>query len=134
MYAHILDFVVTLIFLAVPIISPNGYEALYSYTPLAIAYLLLVALAGIRQALNERNMGMLTSAILSIIFMLFMGYEAFTNPYFGVISANGQPYWPGIAYIVSLVGLGVISFVIAYFYRLRRGIDLTLTYREIPPE
>jgi len=134
MYAHILDFVVTLIFLAVPIISPNGYEALYSYTPLAIAYLLLVALAGIRQALNERNMGMLTSAILSIIFMLFMGYEAFTNPYFGVISANGRPYWPGIAYIVSLVGLGVISFVIAYFYRLRRGIDLTLTYREIPPE
>jgi len=103
------------VFLAVPIISPNGYEALYSYTPLAIAYLVLVSIAGIRQALSEGNMGMLISALLSIVFLGFMGYEAFTNPYFGVISDNGAPYWPGIAYIVSLIGLGVITFVSSYY-------------------
>ncbi|ACP36853.1 amino acid permease-associated region [Sulfolobus islandicus L.S.2.15] len=133
-YAHLLDFAVTLVFLAVPIISPNGYEALYSYTPLAIAYLVLVSIAGIRQALSEGNMGMLISALLSIVFLGFMGYEAFTNPYFGVISDNGAPYWPGIAYIVSLIGLGVITFVSSYYYRKKSGIDLRLVYKEIPPD
>ncbi|WP_338604098.1 amino acid permease [Sulfolobus tengchongensis] len=133
-YAHVLDLLVTLVFLAVPIISPNGYEALYSYTPLAIAYLILVSLAGIIQSLKERNNGMLVASVLSIMFLLFMGYEAFTNPYFGVVTQNGTPYWPGIAYIGSLIGLGAIIFVSSYFYRLRQGINLILTYKEIPPE
>ncbi|MEM4042633.1 MAG: amino acid permease [Saccharolobus sp.] len=133
-YAHLLDFLITLVFLAVPIISPTGYEALYSYTPLAIAYLMLVCIAGIRQGLSERSKGIIVSSILSIVFLAFLGYEAFTNPYFGVISSNGQPYLPGIMYIVSLIGSGAIIFIVSYFYRLRRGIDLTLTYKEIPPE
>jgi amino acid transporter len=133
-YAHLLDFLITLVFLAVPIISPTGYEALYSYTPLAIAYLMLVCVAGIRQGLSERSKGIIVSSILSIVFLAFLGYEAFTNPYFGVISSNGQPYLPGIMYIVSLIGSGAIIFIVSYFYRLRRGIDLMLIYKEIPPE
>ncbi|QGA53321.1 amino acid permease [Sulfolobus sp. E5-1-F] len=133
-YAHLLDFAVTLVFLAFPIISPNGYEALYSYTPLAIAYLILVSIAGVRQALSERNLGMIISAVLSIAFLGFMGYEAFTNPYFGVITDNGAPYWPGIAYIVSLIGLGAIIYISSYLYRKSKGIDLRLVYKEIPPD
>ncbi|AOL16912.1 amino acid permease [Sulfolobus sp. A20] len=134
-YAHLLDFAVTLVFLAVPIISPNGYEALYSYTPLAIAYLILVSIAGVLQSLKEKNAGMLISSILSILFMGFMGYYAFTNPYFGVITSEGQPYLPGIAYILSLIGLGAVIFLSSYVYRMKKnGIDIRLVYKEIPPE
>ncbi len=133
-YAHLLDFVVTLIFLAVPIISAEGVEALYSYTPLAIAYLFLVSLAGVKFSLEgKKRVGMLISSIISAVFMLFMGYEAFTNPYFGVIS-NGQPFWPGIAYILSLISLGIIIYVASKLYNLRKGINIDLNYKEIPPE
>ncbi|EWG07668.1 MAG: amino acid transporter [Candidatus Aramenus sulfurataquae] len=133
-YAHLLDFVVTLVFLLFPIILPTGYEALYSYTPLAVAYLFLISLAGIRFAREKRSMAILVTSVLSAAFMAFMGYESFTNPYFGVITSNGQPYVPGIAYVVSLIGLGVVIYVASKVYNLRRGINIDLNYKEIPPE
>lgn len=46
--AHILDLVLTLIFLAIPLISVNGAESLYAYTPLAAIYLFLVGLTGMK--------------------------------------------------------------------------------------
>lgn len=132
-YAHVLDLIVTLIFMTVPIISPLGTEALYSYTPLAIAYLLLVSIAGARFALQSKRKGMLVTAIISSILMIFMGYEAFTNPYFGVVE-NGAPFWPGIAYIVSLIGLGLAIYGVSKWYNLKKGINIDLNYKEIPPE
>lgn len=133
-YAHLLDFAATLVFLAFPILLPTGYQALYSYTPLAIAYLLLVGIAGIRYAREIRNIPMLITAGISILFMIFMGYYAFTNPYFGVITDTGTPYIPGIAYIVGLIGLGAAIYVISKYVNLNRGIDIDLNYKEIPPE
>ncbi len=133
-YAHLLDFAVTLVFLLFPILLPTGYEALYSYTPLAVAYLFLVSLAGIKFAREKRSVAMLITSVLSAAFMAFMGYESFTNPYFGVITSNGQPYIPGIAYVVSLIGLGAVIYVASKVYNLRRGIDIDLNYRGIPPE
>ncbi|BDC18546.1 amino acid permease [Acidianus sp. HS-5] len=132
-YAHLLDFIVTLVFLAVPIISPEGVQALYSYTPLAIAYLFLVSFAGVKFSLEKKNTGMLASSVISALFMIFMGYEAFTNPYFGVIS-NGAPFWPGIAYVLSLISLGIIIYVSAKVYNEKKGINIDLNYKEIPPE
>jgi amino acid transporter len=136
MYAHLLDLAATAFFLLFPIISPNGYEALYSYTPLAIIYLVLVSIAGIRAAKKEGNKGMLITAILSLIPLALLGYEAFTNPYFGVIESLTplQPYYPGLAYVLGLIGLGALIYGIAKYINLRRGIDISLIYTEIPPE
>lgn len=132
--AHYLDLLVTLVFLAIPIISPEGVQALYSYTPLAIAYLILVSIAGLKYGLRSDKKRLVITSIISILFMLFMGYEAFTNPYFGVIETNGQPFWPGIAYIISLIGLGAIIYSISRYINLKKGIDISLIYKEIPPE
>ena len=136
MYAHLLDLAATAFFLAFPIISPNGYEALYSYTPLAIIYLTLVSVAGIRTARAEGNRAMLATSILSLIPLAILGYGAFTNPYFGVLASvtPPEPYWPGIAYIAGLIGLGALTYLAARVIRLRQGIDIRLVYAEIPPE
>ena len=136
MYAHLLDLAATAFFLAFPIISPYGYEALYSYTPLAIVYLVLVSIAGVKAARAEGNRGMLIAAALSLAPLALLGYEAFTNPYFGVVSSISplQPYYPGLAYVLGLIGLGTVVYATARYINLKRGIDITLVYREIPPE
>ncbi|WP_292000335.1 APC family permease [Caldivirga sp.] len=136
MYAHLLDLAATAVFLAFPIISPNGYEALYSYTPLAIIYLVLVSIAGVKAAREEGNRGMLVASVLSLIPLILLGYEAFTNPYFGVIESLKplQPYYPGLAYVLGLIGLGAVIYAASKYINLRRGIDITLVYKEIPPE
>jgi len=136
MYAHLLDLAATAFFLAFPIISPYGYEALYSYTPLAIVYLVLVSIAGIKAARAEGSNGMLIAAALSFIPLGLLGYEAFTNPYFGVIESLSpfQLYYPGLAYVLGLIGLGAVIYAVAKYINLKRGIDIAMIYREIPPE
>lgn len=64
-YAHLLDLLVTLVFLSFPILLPTGYEALYSYTPLAIVYLVLVSLAGLRLSLIKGIRGLTLACALS---------------------------------------------------------------------
>jgi hypothetical protein len=36
--------------------------------------------------------------------------------------------------MIGVVVLGIIWYVVAYFLNRNQGIDLGLTYREIPPE
>ncbi len=132
-FAHMLDLVVTLIFLAFPMISPEGVQALYSYTPLAVAYLFLVGLAGIKMGMRSNRRIMVILGVLSSLLMLFMGYEAFTNPYFGVVN-NGELFLPGVAYLLSLVGTGAFVYVASKIVNSRRGINIDLNFKEIPPE
>ncbi len=132
-HAHLLDLLVTLIFLSFPIISPDGVQALYSYTPLAIAYLFLVGIAGVRLGIKNGDKLIGTLGGLSSALMVFMGYEAFTNPYFGVVN-DGKPFIPGIIYIVSLVGMGAVVYSLSKIIRERKGINIDLSFKEIPPE
>jgi Amino acid transporters len=132
-FAHLLDLVVTLVFLAVPLISPQGTQALYSYTPLAVVYLIAVSLAGVWWGTRLRSRRLQVLGIASLPLLLGLGYEAFTNPYFGVISSAGVNAG-GVIYLGSLFGLGILTYVVARIVNNRRGIDLSVTYREIPPE
>jgi len=79
---------------------------------------------------------MLIAAALSFIPLGLLGYEAFTNPYFGVIESLSpfQLYYPGLAYVLGLIGLGAVIYAVAKYINLKRGIDIAMIYREIPPE
>ncbi|WP_188848379.1 amino acid permease [Sulfodiicoccus acidiphilus] len=132
-FAHFLDLVVTLVFLAVPIISPVGTQALYSYTPLAVVYLIAVSITGVVWGLKTRRSFLTYAGVASIPLLLGLGYESFTNPYFGVVSASGLNVG-GVIYLACLFGLGGIVYMAARVVNGRRGIDLSVTYREIPPE
>ncbi|MEM0065150.1 MAG: amino acid permease [Metallosphaera sp.] len=131
--AHVLDLVLTLIFLTIPLISVNGAESLYAYTPLAAIYLFLVGLTGVKVGREERNTGLLITSVLSSAFMAFLAYESVTNPFFGVISSGGiNPI--GTGYLISLVGSGVIIYFVASWLRRREGIRLNDVFQEIPPD
>ena len=135
-YAHILDLITTLIFLAIPLISISGASALYSYTPLAVAYLFLVSLAGVKVGLQDKDKKIFTVSLLSAALMLATEVEILipSNNYpFSVIGTSGLNII-ATAYIFSLVGLGVITYALAKYFRKKEGIDISLVYKEIPPE
>ena len=135
-YAHILDLITTLIFLAIPLISISGAEALYSYTPLALAYLFLVSLAGMKVGLQDRDKKIFAVSLISAILMLATEIEILipSNNYpFSVIGTSGLNVI-ATAYIFSLVGLGVITYALAKYFRKKEGIDISLVFKEIPPE
>lgn len=100
---------------------------------MAIAYLFLIGITGVRVGIRNGSITISILGILSAILMIFMGYQAFINPYFGVVS-DGKPFLPGIAYIVSLIGLGAVIYIISRTMNYRRGINIDLNFKEIPPE
>jgi Amino acid transporters len=135
-YAHLLDLATTLVFLALPIISVSGASALYSYTPLALAYLIFVSLTGVKVGIEERNKQLIIGSALSTAIMSLMEGEIldpYNNYAFSVVGTSGVN-WIATAYIASLVGLGLITYITAKKVRSREGIDIDLVYKEIPPE
>ncbi len=131
--AHILDLILTLAFLAIPLISVNGAESLYAYTPLAAIYLFLVGLTGIKVGKSERKPLLIALGGISSLFMAFLAYESVTNPFFGVVSSTGINVI-GTGYLVALVGGGALIYAIASQLRRREGIELKEVFQEIPPE
>ncbi len=67
-------------------------------------------------------------AAISLIFNLVMAYFYLTNAAYGATSTISWEF------VLVLLVSGLLYYFIAKAYQARRGIDLNLTYREIPPE
>lgn len=132
-YAHLLDLGLTLFFLTFPILLPQGYTALYSYTPLAVVYLVFVSLASALLARRKGERGKMLISLLSLLGLGVLGYEAFTNSYFGVWNGD-SPNWSGVGYILGLIGTGAVVYLVSRAVRSRQGISLEAVYSEVPPE
>ncbi|MGD0177074.1 MAG: APC family permease [Candidatus Bathyarchaeia archaeon] len=65
---------------------------------------------------------------VSFIFYAVMQYFYLTNPLYG---ANIPIVWEGGA--VSVV-LPIVIFAVSYYYRKSQGLDLSLAFKQIPPE
>jgi amino acid transporter len=110
-----------------------------------IAAFILVSIAGIAFPYRLRNVwesagghklfgiptitlagigGVLVLGSLMLMFIL----NSTINSTFGVTSRLS------LSFMIGVVVLGIIWYVVAYFLNRNQGIDLGLTYREIPPE
>lgn len=67
-------------------------------------------------------------AAISIIFNLVMAYFYLTNAAYGATSTISWEF------VLVLLVSGLLYYFIAKMYQARKGVDLDLTYREIPPE
>jgi APA family basic amino acid/polyamine antiporter len=67
-------------------------------------------------------------AVLSIVVMIGLAYVVLSYPQLGIIP------WQGLAFMGSLIVLGLLIFFIARAVRSSQGINLDLIYRELPPE
>jgi amino acid transporter len=110
-----------------------------------IAAFILVSIAGIAFPYRLRNvwesagghklLGIPTITLAGIGGVLVLGslmlmfiLNSTINSTFGVTSRLS------LSFMIGVVVLGIIWYVVAYFLNRNQGIDLGLTYREIPPE
>ena len=75
------------------------------------------------------------AAVLSIIVVIALAYVVLFYPELGITNAFGLPGpLSGFIYMAALVVLGLLIYFIARAARKAQGIDLSLIYRELPPE
>lgn len=106
---------------------------LYQYFPAAIAAIVLVKkkLYGV----NDKSIaviGAISAVVLLLSALLLVIYGSINSNFGSMIFAGNLPLNIGI-----IVGLPIVALVMyegIRLYRLKQGIDITITFKEIPPE
>jgi len=71
---------------------------------------------------------MTLSGIVMLIFSAFMVYAAYTAPALGGLNSMS------LIFNVAVLLVALPIYAIAYFYNKSKGVDITLQFREVPPE
>lgn len=133
-YAHILDLALTLIMLLIPVFSINAALALYGATIVAMVYFVFVSIAGIIIGIKGSSKSLTISGILSMIYFAYLTYLAATNPLFGFMESNGTVNPITAAFVAGSFISGAIVYVISKSIHMKKGIDISTIFKEIPPE
>ncbi len=132
-YAHTLDLVLTLVLLLVPVFSLNAALALYGASIVGMLYFLAVGIAAIAYGLKNNNSMITTAGFLMTGYFLYLTYEAGTNPLFGFTTSSGVNYITLAFVLISFIS-GVIIWYVSKIINSRKGIDLSIVFKEIPPD
>jgi len=106
---------------------------LYQYFPAAIAAIVLVKkkLYGVNDK-SIAGIGAISAIVLLLSALLLIIYGVINSNFGSMIFAGNLPLNIGIIVGVPLVALAMYEGVRRY--RLKQGIDVTITFKEIPPE
>lgn len=132
-YAHLLDLSILLIFLLIPVFSTSAAVSLYGAVILGALYFLVSSIAGFAYGVKNRIKSLEVAGAISAVYFAFLTYEAAANPVFGFTSTvNGFPlteFFVGLTIAVS-----ALIYIVSWYKHKKEGIDISLSFKEIPPE
>lgn len=139
--AQIIVLVLTLSLVGAVSFLYGTLQALFAGVIAAMIYFVFIGLTAIRHGTrNEqgRNKGLLVicGALMSVVFA-YITYQFLASPQiWGTATVfNGVPgYDYAYAYVASSFVAGLLLYYGCKWYYGKRGIDVTLAYKEIPPE
>jgi glutamate:GABA antiporter len=139
--AHVLDLVVTIGLIGVAAFVYSSFQSLYAAVVAAMIYFVAVGISAIVYAnKNEKgtNKGVLMAmgGLMSLVF-LFIIYQFFSNPtVWGTgATAFGVPgYYLAYGYAAGSFIAGALIYLLSKRYHAAKGVDISLAYKEIPPE
>ena len=139
--AHILDLVVTVALVGIAAYLYGSFQSLYAAVVAAMIYFVAVGIAAVVYANRSekgQSKGVLMAAgvLMSLVF-LFIIYQFLTNPtVWGTgATAFGVPgYYIAYAYVAGSFIAGAVIYLASKSYHRKHGVDITLAYKEIPPE
>jgi len=130
--AHAIDFVIILAIIAGAAYFYGTFVSLYGTIVGPMIYFAFVGVSAAVYALrHERGSAravLALAGVLSALAFLFLVYEFLAYP--GVWGGNPLAY----GYLVGAAVAGVVIYVLSKTYHSKRGIDISLSFKEIPPE
>ncbi|BFH72903.1 APC family permease [Sulfurisphaera javensis] len=134
-FTHLLDLGATAFFLGVIVfLGSQNALALYGATVLGALYFLVVSIAGIMHGVKYKNIILIPLGAISAGYFAYLTYVSATNPDFGFVNSNGMPNPITLAFVIGTLVFSALVFIASYIYNKRKGVDLNMIYKEIPPE
>ncbi len=130
--AHAIDFVIIVAMIAGASFLYGTFVSLYGTIVGPMIYFMFVGISAVVYALRREKGSaralLATAGILSALAFLFLIYEFLAYP--GVWGGNDFAY----GYLATAFVAGVVLYFASKSYYGKRGIDISLIYKEIPPE
>mgnify|MGYP001772552651 CR=1 FL=1 len=135
LFTHLLDLGVTGLLLGVIVfLGSQNASSLYGTIILGSLYFLVVGVAGLLHSIKFNVKSLLLPALVVIGYFGYLTYVSATNPDFGFVESNGLPNPITLAFVIGTIIFSVTVYIASLLYNRRKGIDLSMIYKEIPPE
>ena len=139
--AHLIDLVITIILIGLGTFVYGTLSLLFGNVVAAMIYFLVVGLGAATYALKKERGSAKTilagAGVAMAIVFAFITYLFFASPDIWGTSTvvNGiRGYYLAYLYVAGSFVAGAIIYLASVRYHRARGIDITLAYKEIPPE
>ena len=127
-----ISLLLTLVLVGLAAFFYSGTSALFGAILASMVYFIFVGLAaavwGARKESGPTKAILMAAGVINVFVFGFLSYQFLANP--AVWSLNSLTY--------TFIALSVISGAVIYFasksYHRRRGVDISLAYKELPPE
>ena len=110
----------------------GGADALFGAILASMVYFIFVGLAaavhGVKKEKGGTKAALVLAGVLNIFVFGFLSYEFLTYP--DVWSLKPLTYY----FIIGSVVAGALIYWASHRYNKKRGIDISLAYKELPPE
>jgi amino acid transporter len=135
--------VVSLIYLALIVFGASSFlSLLYTAGMAELLTFMVVAIAGVvfpfrRRAMYEGspiNRTILGVPLLTLVGLGSLALYAFFFVSLATQDALGANASSGIRAVIIIAAIGILAYPISYFVNRRRGVDLGLAFRQLPPE
>jgi amino acid transporter len=130
--AHLFDLVVTVTLVALTAYFFSSISGIFGAIIAGMSYFVFVGLAAATHAIRKES-GMAkavlaTAGILNAVVFAFITYQFLANP--GFTGLNTVTY----IYVVGTFIAGAAIYQASKWYHKKRGMDISLNYKELPPE
>lgn len=131
-FAHILDLVVTLALIGLAAFLYGTISSLYGAVLASMIYFALVgigaAIYAVRKEHGRAKVLLTVSAFLQTLVFVYLSYQFLAYP--RIWGGNALAY----GYIVATFVVGALIYVIAKTKAEQKGLNISLAFKEIPPE
>jgi amino acid transporter len=130
--AFLISLVVTVVLVGIAAFYYSGLSGLFGATIASMIYFAFVGLAaavwGIRKEHGTSKWVLIIAGIANVFVFGFLTYQYITNA--TMWSLNSLTVY----FVVGTFILGAVIYAGSYYYHKARGVDISLAYKEIPPE
>jgi len=130
--AHLVDLVITLALIGITAYFFENVSGIFGAIVASMIYFVFIGLAATKHALQkEKGTTKVVLALAGIgnaIVFGFVSYQYLANP--GFTGLNNVTYF----YVIATFIAGALIYLGSSWYHKKRGINISLNYKELPPE
>jgi amino acid transporter len=134
--AHTVDLVIAVVLIGLATYFSGSFFALFGSIISSMVYFAVVgvtaAVFAFRHEKGASKAILGVFGILSAIVFGFISYQYLTSPTFSIFTVSSP--WLNETYVVGTLVTGAAIYLVSKWYHGKRGMDISLNYKELPPE